>query len=144
MPKFSAGQRTTAGTATLPSISIFSETNTDIMVTEAGCFNTSSTAFEIRLARTAAGPGTAGAALTKNALDNPLATAKALAFGSHTAGAVTLTDAGYRAVVGPYGGVIFTFDQMEIPAAAGTVNGLVLVVEQGAGQISQSYFKWTE
>lgn len=128
----------------MPSISLFSETVTDIHVLECGCFNTSGTAFEVRLARISSGPGTVGAALTKNALDNPTAVAKALAFGSHTAGAVTLTDGGYRAVVGPYSGVIFTFDEFEVNSAAGTVNGVALVVEQGSGQISQSYFKWSE
>ncbi len=144
MGNFSAGQRTTAGTATLPSISLFSEANTDVLLKECGCFNTSSTAFEVRLARISSGPGTVGSALTKSALNNPLAVSKALAFGSHTAGAVTLTDGGFRAVVGPYSGVIFTFEDFEIGAAAGTTTGVALVVEQGTGQISQSYFKWSE
>jgi hypothetical protein len=148
MARFSAGLKTTAGTTTLPSISLFSGALTDAKLVEVGVFNTSSTAFDIRLARISSGPGTVGGALTKNPVDNPSGVSAALAFGSHTAGAVTLTDAGYRASIGAAvgAGVIWTFggDGLEVNAVAGTVNGICVVTENGAGQAAQAYFVWDE
>lgn len=145
MARWAAGVRTSAGTSTLPLISLYSEAFTDVQVLECGISNTSGTAFEARIARISSGPGTVGAGLVENCLDNPLATAaKGMAFASHTAGTVTLTDTGYRAVIGPYSGYIFTFDPIEIASGAGTVNGLCAVAENGVAQISQAYFKWYE
>ena len=148
MPKFSAGAKTGAGSTTLPSISLYSGALTDIQVVEIGVFNTSSTAFDIRLARISSGPGTVGAALTKSPVDNPSAVSAALAFTTHTAGAVTLTDAGYRASLGAAigSGVVWTFggDGLEVNSAAATVNGVCVVIENGTGQAAQAYFTWIE
>lgn len=144
MAKYAAGARTTAGNTTWPIISIFAEAVTDVSVLECGISNTSSTAFEVRAVRISSGPGTVGAALTKTPTDNPTAVPKALAFTTHTAGTPTMTDLGYRAVIGPYSGYIFTFDPIVLDAAAGTANGMAIVVENGTGQIAQSYFKWSE
>lgn len=145
MAKFAAGQRTTAANTTWPLISLFSEAVTNLYVLECGIANTSGTAVEVRLARIASGPGTVGGGLVETCLDNPGVTAsKGMAFGSHTAGTPTLTDLGYRAVIGPTSGYIFTFDPIEIASAAATVNGIVAIVENGTGQITQSYWKWSE
>lgn len=148
MPRFSAGLKTTAGTTTLPSLSLFSGALTDVKLVECGVFNTSSTAFDIKLARISSGPGTVGSALTKTPVDNPSAVSNALAFGSHTAGAVTLTDGGYRASIGGQigSGVIWTFgnDGYEVNAVAGTTTGICVVVENGVGQAAQAYFVWDE
>ncbi len=128
--------------------SIFSGALTDLNITEIGVFNTSSTAFDVKLARISSGPGTVGAALTKTAVDNPSASSNALAFTTHTAGAVTLTDGGYRASIGAAigSGVIWTFagDGLEVNSAAGTVSGIAVVPENGAGQPAQIYFVWQE
>ena len=145
MARFAAGVSTGAGNTTWPILSVFSEAVTEISVVEAGVANTSSTAFEVRVVRISSGPGTVGAGLVETCLDNPGVTAaKGMAFTTHTAGTPTLTDAGYRAVVGPYSGYIFTFDPIKVDAGAGTINGVGLIVENGTGQISQSYFKWWE
>ncbi len=145
MARWAAGVRTAAGNTSWPLISVFSETLTDLMVLECGIANTSGTAIEVRIARISSGPGTVGAGLTETCLDNPqLTAAKGMAFTTYTAGTPTMTDAGYRAVIGPYSGYIFTFDPIEILAAAGTVNGVCAVIENGTGQITQSYFKWYE
>lgn len=146
MARFAAGVKTSAGTTTLPMMSVFSESVTDIQLVECGIFNTSSTAFDVKLARISSGPGTVGAGLVENCLDNPAVTSKAQAFTTHTAGAPTLTDIGYRASIAANSGVIFTFGGMgvEVAAAAGTANGLCIVPENGAGQASQAYFVWME
>src|SRR5262249_47409583 len=139
MAKFAAGVRTGAGNTTWPLISVFSEAVTDLYVLECGIANTSGTAIEVRIARISSGPGTVGAGLTETCLDNPGVTAaKGMAFTTHTGGTPTLTDLGYRAVVGPYSGYIFTFDPIEIASAAGTANGVCAIVENGTGQITQS------
>lgn len=145
MAKFAAGARTAAGNTSWPLISVFSEAVTNLYVLECGVSNTSGTQIEVRLARISSGPGTVGAGLTETCLDNPGVTAaKGMAFTTYTAGTPTMTDLGYRAVIGPYSGYIFTFDPIEIQSAAATVNGVCAVVENGTGQITQSYFKWSE
>jgi hypothetical protein len=149
MSRFSAGAKTSAGSTILPLASLFSGalTNTDIV--EIGITNTTTTAFDVKLARISSGPGTVGAALVKTPVDNPSATSNALAFTSHTAGTVTLTDLGYRASIGAAigAGYVFTFggaDGVTINSAAGTVNGICVVVENGTGQAAQVYFVWDE
>ncbi len=145
MPSFAAGAKTGAGNTTWPSISVFSSALVDVQVMECGVFNTSSTAFDVRVARISSGPGTVGAGLVEAALDNPLAVAAGAAFTTHTGGTPTMTDAGYRASIGPNSGVIFTFSPaIEVQAAVGTANGLCVVTENGTGQAAQAYFKWIE
>ncbi len=145
MARWAAGQRTLAGNTTWPQLSVFSSALADLWVVECGIANTSGTQIEMRIVRISGASGTVGSGLTELCLDNPgMVTAQGMAFASHTAGTPTLSDAGYRAVIGPYSGYIFTFDPIELAAAAGTVNGLATVVENGTGQITQSYFKWSE
>ncbi len=148
MPRFAAGAKTGAGSTILPLISIFSSTTNQVSIREIGVFNTTVTAFDIRLCRTVNGPGTVGAALTKTPLDNPLAVPGALVFTTQTAGTVTLVDAGYRASIGAAigAGVIWTFgaEGVELAAAAGTVNGAMVVIENGTGQAAQAYVVWDE
>lgn len=148
MPRFAAGVKTGAGSTILPLISLFSSTTAQPNVREIGVFNTSTTAFDIKLCRLSSGPGTVGAGLTETPIDNPLAVAGGMAFTTHTAGTVTLTDAGYRASIGAAigAGVIWTFgaEGLVIPTAAGTVNGIGVVVENGTGQIAQAYVAWDE
>lgn len=146
MPRFAAGVKTGAGNTTWPSISLFSSASNQVNLEECGLWNTSSTAMDVKLARVSSGPGTVGAGLTETALDNPSAVAGGQAFTTHTGGTPTLTDLGYRATLGAYGGAIFTFpgDGIEIVSAAATVNGVCAVVENGTGQALQAYFAWRE
>jgi hypothetical protein len=146
MARFAAGVKTGAGSTTLPMISVFSGPVTDIQVVECGVFNTSSTAFDVSVARISSGPGTVGAGLTENCLDNPSVTAVAQAFTTHTAGAPNLVHTGYRASIAGNSGVIFPFGGMgiEVASAASTVNGLCVVTENGTGQAAQAYFVWVE
>jgi len=146
MPKFAAGCKTSAGNTTWPSISFFSGATLKQNLYEIGVFNTSSTAVDVKLARISSGPGTVGSALTKTSIDSPGASSSCFAFQTHTGGTPTLTDLGVRATLGPYAGVIWTEGMagFETLAAAGTANGICVVVENGTGQALQAYGKWLE
>lgn len=148
MPRFAAGVKTGAGSTILPIISVFSGATGQPNIREIGVFNTSGTAFDVKLARISSGPGTVGAALTKTPIDNPAAVSGCFAFTTHTAGTVTLTDAGYRASIpaGIGAGVIWPFagEGFEVLPAAGTANGVCVVVENGTGQAAQAYVVWDE
>ena len=70
---------------------------------------------------------------------------------THTADATLGEDLGYRAVLGAAvgSGVIWTFGdsgiQIGLPDAVELVtNGIGLILENGTGQICQSYFIWDE
>ncbi len=147
MATFAAGVKTSAGTVQWPIISVFSSALNQCNVMEVGVFNTTTTAFDIRLVRFTAA-GTVGAGLVEACLDNPLLVGGGMAFTTHTAGTPTLVDLGYRASVGAAigAGVIWTFggEGIEIPAGAGTINGVGVGIENGAGQASQAYIKWIE
>jgi hypothetical protein len=129
-------------------LSLFSSATSQPVVREIGIFNTTTTAFDVKLARISSGPGTVGAGLTETPVDQPLAVAGGMAFTTHTGGTPTLADLGYRASVGAAigAGIIWTFggEGMEITPAAGTVNGIVVVPENGAGQAAQVYVVWDE
>ncbi len=148
MPRCSAGVKSTAGSTTLPLFSVFSSPTVELQAVEFGVFNTTVTAFDVKLCRITSGPGTVGAGLTEACLSNPLYVPAAQAFTTHSAGAPTLVDLGYRASIGAAigAGVVFTFggSGVEVAAAAGTVNGLCVVVENGTGQAAQCYAIWDE
>ena len=148
MARFAAGVKTGAGSTTLPLMSLFSQAVTDIQVLEVGVFNTTTTAFDVKLARISSGPGTVGSGLVEACLDNPSVTSQGQAFTTHTAGAPNLVDLGYRASIGAAigAGMVWTFGGMgvEIPATAGTAAGMCVVVENGSGQAAQVYFVWNE
>ena len=148
MPRFSAGVKTTAGSTILPIMTLWSSATNQVNVREIGVFNTTATAFDIKVVRLSSGPGTVGAGLVETPIDNPLAVAGGMAFTTQTAGTITMTDAGYRASIGAAigAGMVWTFgaEGFEIVAAGGTVNGIGVVVENGTGQAAQTYFVWDE
>ncbi len=148
MPRFSVGAKTSAGTVQWPIISLFSQAIVQPNIREIGVFNTTTTAFDVRLVRISSGPGTVGAGLTEAPLDNPIAVAGCMGFTTYTAGTPTLVDLGYRASIGAAIGaaVVWTFgaEGLEITAAAGTVNGIGVGIENGAGQAAQCYIVWDE
>lgn len=148
MPQFAAGAKTGAGSTILPILSVWSGVANQMNIFEIGIFNTTTTAFDVKLVRLSSGPGTVGAALTKTPLDNPAAVSGCFAFTTQTAGTIAAADAGLRASIGAAigSGVIWTFaaEGLEIAAAAGTVNGVGILVENGTGQAAQAYFRWNE
>jgi hypothetical protein len=150
MPRFSAGDRTAAGSTTLPIISIYSGAATTGVIREIGVFNTTATAVELYLCRLTS-TGTQGAGLTE-ARHNPKKVAAACT--AHTTHSVLPTlgdDLGYRGVLGAAigSGVIWTFgDDGLLISAADAVeavsNGIGVLVENGTGQVCQAYIVWDE
>ena len=150
MSRYSAGARTTAGTAARPMMSIWSAAASTGALREVGCFNTTATAVEIFLTRLTA-VGTAGSLLTESPYNPkgqpPLCTVNT----THTADATLGDDLGYRAVLGAAvgSGVIWTFGDTGIviglPDAVELVtNGIGIILETGTGQICQTWMVWDE
>lgn len=151
MARFSAGVRATAGSTTLPMMSLYSPAASIGTLREVGCFNTTATALEIFLTRLTT-TGTQGAGLTEARYNPKKPPALCTAFTTHSSTGPTLgDDLGYRGVLGAAigSGVIWTFgdDGIQIgePDAAELVtNGIGVMVETGTGQICQVYFIWDE
>ena len=147
MARFCAGVKTSAGSTLKPIISLFPSATNQAHVYEVGVFNTTTTPFDIYLARITAG-GTVGAGLAETPLGNPAMVAGCMAFTTHTGGTPTFVDLGFRASIGAAigAGVIWTFGEegIELPATAGTTNGIGVVVENGTGQVAQAYIGWKE
>ncbi len=117
---------------------------------EVGCFNTTTTAVEIFLTRLST-TGTQGAGLTEARYNMKGPPALCTAFTTHTADATYDEDLGYRAVLGAAigSGVIWTFGDaglvIGLPDAVELVtNGIGISLENGTGQICQTYFVWDE
>lgn len=148
MARFSVGARTTAGSNVLPLISLFSSASVNFRLREVGIFQTTTTAYCVGLARLGTAQGTVGTGLTEFNLDNDGVAASSTAFNTHSAqGSLALTDAGYRATLGAVAGsgVIWTFaNDVGLKAAAGTTNGVGVIIPTGSGQVSDIYFVWDE
>lgn len=146
MSRFNAGGLTSAGSTTLPLISVYGATTVTPRIREIGVFNTSTTAVAIKLVRLTT-LGTAGSALTRAALNavDP-STAVTTAFNTHTVAPTLGADLGYRAVIGAAAGagIIWTFDDWDLTIASVANAGIGVIVENGTGQACQAYFKWTE
>lgn len=148
MARFTVGAKTTVAANTLnPILTVFPTATVGGSVREVGVFNTTTTAFDVRIVRVTAG-GTVGAALTEACITNPGDAANCMAFNTSTGGTPTFTDLGYRASIGAAigAGVIWTIGDVGgiLPPTAGTVNGWGIVAENGTAQICQAYFVWDE
>lgn len=145
MSRYAAGGLTSAGSTTLPILSLYGAATIILRVREIGVFNTASTAVNLKLVRlsTAGTKGTALTNATLNALDP--STAVGAAANTHTV-APTATDLGYRTVLGaaPGSGVVWTWDDFELTVPAVANAGIGIIVESGSGQICEAYIKWTE
>ena len=149
MARYTAGARTTAGTAARPMFSLYSPAASTGYLREVGCFNTTTTAVEIKLVRMS-DTGTQGAGITARSYDVKGPPALCTAFTTHTAD-VTDTDLGYRAVLGAAAGsgVIWTFGDRGLAigildAVELVTNGIGIILAAGTGQICQTYFVWDE
>ena len=143
MGRFSAGFLTTAGSATLPILSLYSVAANGGRLIEAGVFNTTATAVALKLIRLTSA-GTQGAAVVEAAHD-PAVPPLMTVFMTHS-GAPTLgDDLGYRAVLGAAVGsaVIWTMPK-GIIIPVGTASGIGILVENGTGQACQAWFVWEE
>lgn len=146
MPRYTAGCLTTAGSTTLPIISIYSGASVGAKIREIGVFNTTDTAVAIKLTRMTT-QGTPGSGLTEACHDDVGDTSACTAFNTHSSTGPTLgNDLGYRAVLGSAkgSGVIWTFGDQGIRVPTGTANGVGVIVENGTGQACQAYITWDE
>ena len=149
MARYSAGTQTGAGSTTLPIASLFSNGVATVRVVEIGVYNTTTTAVDLGLVRYGwAAVGTVGTGITPKSLDNPLMTANALCYTTPATGAPTFTSLGYRTELGAAAGSgnIWTFGGygIELPAAAGTLNGIAIIPIIGTGQVCDVYFVFDE
>lgn len=143
MGRASAGGLTSAGSTTLPLISVYGLANNGPILREVGLFNTTTTPVAIKLVRLTTA-GTQGAALT-NAEHEPDDVAVGAAFNTHSGTPPTLgDDLGYRAVLGAAigAGIIWTFGANGVRIPKGTANGIGVIVENGTGQALQAYLVW--
>ena len=145
MSRYSAGVKTTAGSTTLPIISIYGIANIGGKIREIGLFNTTSTAMDLKLIRLTSA-GTQGAGLTEAKYDPDSPAASCTAFTTHTANPTLGDDLGYRATLGAAAGagVIWTFGDQGVRIPTGTANGVGVIVENGTGQACQAYIVWDE
>jgi len=137
--------KTSAGSTTLPLAALAASASVGAKVREIGVFNTTNTAVDVKLAKLTTA-GTPGASQTETAHDPDSATASASFNTTYTSTGPTLVDIGYRDSLGAAigAGVIWTFGDSGIRIAAGTANGLGVVVENGTGQACMVYFVWDE
>lgn len=147
MARYSAGVLTGAGSATLPTMSLYAAAAVGGKIREVGLTNTTSTAVNQKLTRLTS-TGTQGSALVEGKHDPESAAASCTAFGTHTVapGMTSAEDLGYRAQLGAAvgAGVIWTFGDtgLRIPVVA--TNGIGTVPESGTGQALQAYMTWDE
>ena len=143
MARMANGYRTTgAGSATLPSTSIYSLGTGDCWLVEVGITNTTVTAYEVSLVRLTSA-GTQGAAAGSWGSEESILnlTAKMSAVQAHTV-APGLGPEMRRASIGASigSGVIFTFGGRGLLLPSGTANGLGLITIAGTGQLADVYW----
>jgi len=147
MTRFSAGGLTGAGDTTHPIISLYGGTTVLPRIREWGVFNTTAVQVALKLVRLTTA-GTPGTGLTEAPLDpEDPSTAIATAALTHTGTAPTLgADLGYRVMLGAAigSGMIWTFGDLGLSIPVTANAGVGLIVENGTGQICQSYLVWDE
>ena len=146
MARFSAGCLTSAGSTTLPIISIYGNASGWGRVREIGIFNTTDTAVALVLKRITTA-GTKGAALTNAKQDPDSPPALCTCFNTHSSTGPTLgDDLGYRCVLGASkgSGVIWTFGESGLEVAVSATGAIGVLVENGTGQACQAYIVWDE
>lgn len=143
MARTAVAYRTTgAGSATLPATSIYSLGTGDLWLVEVGITTTTTTAFQVSLARlTAAGTqGAAAGTITYEEGATNL-TAKWASVQAHTAGTVLGPEVRRASIGASVGsGVIFTFGGRGLLVPSGTANGLGLITITGTFQASDVYW----
>lgn len=146
MARYSVAALTTAGSTTLPIISLYGGTTVRPRLRELHLFNTTATAVSLKLVRVTT-TGTQGTALTEVPMIQEDPAAIATAFNTHS-GAPTITTGDlWRGVLGAAigSGVILSFPDpggLVIPPTANA--GLAVVVSAGTGQAVEATLIWDE
>ena len=145
MARYSTGVRTSAGSTTLPIISLYAAAAVGAKIVEIGCFNTTTTAFAIFLTRMTT-TGTLGAGLAEAPWDTDTVAASCTAFTTHTVAPTLGAHLGYRASIGAAvgAGIIWSFGERGIRIPVGVTNGIGIIVATGTGQVADTYVVWDE
>jgi|KBSMisStaDraftv2_1062788.scaffolds.fasta_scaffold817480_1 hypothetical protein len=145
MAKYRVSALTSAGSTTLPIISLYGGTTVRPRLRELHLFNTTTTAVSLKLVRVTT-TGTQGAGLTEMQEIAEDTAAIATAFQTHTV-APTITSGDLeRVVLGAAigSGVMLTFGDGGIVIPATANNGLAVVVSTGTGQVVEATLVWEE
>lgn len=141
------GTGMTAGSTTLPSMSLYSSATNYIKVREVGIFNTTTTAARYGLVRLTT-TGTQGTGITETVIDGDnTATIGGTAFAAHS---VAPTLGGFicplpmGAAVGA--GTVMTWygENNGILIPRGVANGVGIILLSGTGQVFDGYIYWDE
>lgn len=145
MAVYTAGGLTSAGSTTLPIISLYGTAAVRPRIIEIGLFNSTATAVALSVVRLTT-LGTAGTALTAAGYQPDDSAAVALAKNTHTAGPTLGADIGYRCMLGAAigSGVVWTFPDTGLVVPAIANNGIGVVVATGTGQACHAYIVWRE
>src|SRR5262245_14069220 len=121
MSRASAGVLTSAGSITLPIISVYATATVAPALREVGVFNNTSTSCSLKLIRLTS-TGTQGAGITRTFHDDTAGSPACTAFTTHTVAPTLGGDLGYRVVLGAAvgSGVIWTFGDTGIRVPIGT------------------------
>jgi hypothetical protein len=143
--RYTVSALTTAGSTTLPIISLYGGTTVRPKLRELALFNTTATAVTLKLVRVTT-TGTQGTALTEMPLISEDPAAIATAFNTHSVAPTITAGDLYRIPLGAAigSGVILTFPDpgINIPPTANA--GLAVVVASGTGQACEVSMIWEE
>lgn len=145
MARYNVSAVTTAGSTTLPIISLYGGTTVRPRLREVHLFNTTTTAVFLKLVRVTTA-GTQGTALTEMPQIFEDTAAIATAFNTHSVAPTITTGDLWRGSLGAAigSGVILTFNEGGIVIPATANNGLAVVVATGTGQAVDATLVWDE
>lgn len=143
MSQYAAGVLTSAGSTTLPIISLYGSASVKPRILEIGLFNAGAATVALKLVRLTT-TGTQGTALTAAPLISDDVAAVASARTTHTVAPTLGNDLGYRTSLAVGGGVIWTWADLELTLPVTANAGIGVIVENGTGQVCQAYIKWRE
>jgi|SRR5881392_1921913 hypothetical protein len=145
MARYNASALTSAGSTTLPIISIYGGTTVRPRLRELALFNTTATQVQLKLVRLSTA-GTRGSAITILPQVSEDTAAIATVYQTHTVAPTITSGDLYRVVLGAAigSGVVLTFPEggIVIPATANA--GLGVVVSTGTGQVVEATLTWDE
>ena len=145
MSRYTVSAVTTAGSTTLPIISLYGGTTVRPKLREVHLFNTSATAVMLKLVRVTTA-GTQGTALTEMPYAPEDPAALAAAFNTHSVAPTITSGDLWRGSLGAAigSGVILTFGDPGIIIPPTANNGLAVVVASGTGQAVDATLVWEE
>lgn len=146
MARYTVSALTSAGSTTLPIISLYGGTTVRPRIREIHLFNTTATEVSLKLVRVTTA-GTQGTALTEMPMIPEDPAAIATAFNTHSVAPTITTGDLWRGMLGAAkgSGVILTFPDpggLVIPPTAN--NGIAVVVSTGTGQAVEATIIWDE